>query len=87
MGRLLFEYFDSTAYRQWARPASDVAAGSWTPSSGASLYAMIDEEMASDVDYIRSSTAPSNDACTVALTEISDPTTGTVTIWIRGRFV
>jgi len=33
-------------------PVSDVAAGSWLPSSGSDLYAMVDETAYSDTDYI-----------------------------------
>ena len=41
---------------QYARPSSDVLAGSWVnqAGSGSNLYANIDETSASDTDYIRS---------------------------------
>jgi hypothetical protein len=55
-----------------ARPTSDTSAGAWTPSTGGVLYAMLDEETASDTDYI-STTSPS--ACTVALNAVADPGT------------
>lgn len=36
------------------RPASDVSAGGWTPSTGTDLFACIDEISSSDVDFIAS---------------------------------
>lgn len=56
-----------------ARPDADVSAGTWTASSGSDLYAMIDEETASDADYI---TASSAGTCEVALSTIAEPITG-----------
>ena len=52
-------------------PASDVSAGSWSPSSGVDLYAMLDEADPSDSDYILTSTL--GDECIVALQAGSDP--------------
>lgn len=52
-------------------PASDVSAGSWSPSSGVDLYAMLDEADPSDSDYILTLTL--GDECTVALQVGSDP--------------
>ena len=51
-------------------PVSDVAAGSWLPSSGSDLYAMVDETAYSDTDYIYATSATT---CTLALTSGSDP--------------
>jgi hypothetical protein len=51
-------------------PVSDVSAGSWTPSSGSDLYAMLDESEASDADYIQATSATT---CTLALASGSDP--------------
>ena len=51
-------------------PVSDVAAGSWLPSSGSDLYAMVDETAYSDADYIYATSATT---CTLALASGSDP--------------
>lgn len=41
---------------QFLRPVSDTEAGSWAPSVGNDLYAMVDEETASDDDYVYTTT-------------------------------
>jgi len=56
---------------QYARPNSDVAAGSWTPSTGATLYGYIDEESYSDIDYIQ--VANANSTCEIGLSSVTDP--------------
>lgn len=60
----------ATSTAQFLAPVSDVSAGGWTASSGSDLYAMLDESVASDADYIVSASASS---CTVALAAGSDP--------------
>lgn len=55
---------------QLARPVSDVTAGTWTASTGSDLYAMLDETVASDADYIVTTGAST---CEVALGSLSDP--------------
>lgn len=55
---------------QYARPTSDVSAGTWTASSGSDLYAMLDETSASDADYIVTTGAST---CEVALGSLTDP--------------
>jgi len=80
---------------QFARPSAYVADGNWlnqnsrnhSTAPAEDLYASIDEVTASDADYIRSGTAPTNDTCTVSLGTIATPDAGTVTIRIRGRFL
>jgi len=59
-----------TVITQKLAPVSDVAAGSWLPSSGSDLYAMVDETAYSDTDYIYATSATT---CTLALTSGSDP--------------
>lgn len=66
--------FFSTVTAQYARPTSDVSAGGWTASSGTDLFAMIDEAVVDDADYITSSTAS---ICEVALGSMSDPALST----------
>lgn len=55
-----------------ARPNADTAAGGWLPSTGTSLFAMIDEVVADDTDYIFATTATT---CTLALSPVADPLT------------
>lgn len=63
-----------TVLTQKLAPVSDVSAGSWTPSSGTDLYAMLDETAASDTDYIAATSATT---CTLALASGSDPASST----------
>jgi hypothetical protein len=57
---------------RYARPASDLSAGTWTPSTGTDLYAMLDETTASDTDYIETASAST---CQIALNSVTDPGT------------
>lgn len=79
----------TAATGQFARPSSDVADGNWLneADSGTNLYASIDEETASDVDYIKSGASPANDTCTVGLGALSTPVSGTTTMRIRAKFL
>ena len=79
----------TAATGQFARPSSDVADGSWLneSASNVNLYASIDEETASDADYIQSGANPVNDECVVGLGAISTPQAGTVTLRIRAKYV
>ena len=65
---------------QYARPDSDLVTGNWSPSTGSSLYAVIDEETAVDSDYISVTDDGSGtlETCAVGLSSVSDPevTTG-----------
>jgi hypothetical protein len=72
---------------QIARPVSDVSVGGWTASSGTDRYAMVDEETASDTDYITSGANPAADECVLALGALSTPAAGTVTLRIRAKYV
>ena len=46
-------YYTETVPQQYAYPDADVAANGWTPSSGGSLYLMVDEATTpNDSDYI-----------------------------------
>lgn len=66
-----------------ARPESDVSAGTFSASSGSDLYAMIDEEVADDGDYV---TATSAGTCEVALSTVNTPPAGWITT-IRYRIL
>lgn len=65
---------------QAARPSSDVSAGTWTPSTGASLAGTIDETPFSDTDY---DSATANGTFRVNLSAVSTPDTGTRTVRFR----
>lgn len=71
------DFLVSTAAPQFARPTSDISAGGWTPSTGADLYAMLDETVADDADYIQSATTPTNDTAELALSSVTDPAVST----------
>lgn len=62
--------FFSTVTAQYARPTSDVSAGTWTASSGSDLFAMLDETAANDTDYI---VTTGTSTCEVALGSLADP--------------
>ena len=74
---------ESPAY---GRPSQDLDAGSWTPSSGLSLFAMVNEEDVDDLTYIRSGVDPTDDTAKLRLTGLILPGPGTVTIRIRGKW-
>lgn len=59
---------------QYARPTSDVSAGSWAASTGGSLASTLDETTPSDTDYI---TASGSTPCTISLGAIATPGAGT----------
>ena len=63
-----------TVTAQYARPTSDVSAGTWTASSGSDLFAMLDESPANDADYISTVNAS---ICEVALGALTDPASST----------
>ena len=81
------DWFVAAGGGQIARPVSDVSVGGWTASSGTDRYAMVDEETASDADYITSGAAPANDECVLALGALSTPDAGTVTLRVRAKYV
>jgi hypothetical protein len=60
----------SAADPRYGRPRADVSAGGWTPSSGSDLYAMLDESVADDGDYI---SVLSASTCEVHLRDIVNP--------------
>jgi len=64
-------YIQALAER-YARPDADVRDGDWLPSTPGDLYAMLDEETASDTDYIYTTTAST---CVIRLSDVADPGT------------
>jgi hypothetical protein len=81
----LARIFSTLIIPQVSYPVSDVSVGTWTPSSGTTLYPMLAD--ASDSTYIRSSTGSTSDVAEVALEPLSTPVSGTVTIHVRHRAV
>ena len=66
-------------------PISDIAAGTWTPSTGGSLFPMVDEPTtADDTDYIRSAVTPAENACVMKLATLFANTTA-ITMRVRHR--
>ena len=72
---------------QVARPTTDVTDGTWTDQAGGvSLFAAIDEAVASDADYIQSVNATTTaDVAEIALGIITDPAVSTGHV-IRYRY-
>ena len=70
---------------QHAVPAADISTGTWTPSTGSTLYDMIDEEILNQADYISSSDYASQDTAKVTLSPLLQPGDGntTVFVWVR----
>lgn len=59
---------------QYARPDSDVDTGSWVASTGSDFFALLDESLYSDSDYISSADwETSTDSITVGLDNVTDP--------------
>lgn len=57
---------------RYARPARDVSKGAWQASSGANLYAALDESLLDLTDYMTASTAAT---CEIGLGPVADPGT------------
>jgi hypothetical protein len=58
--------------QRYARPEADISQGAWTPSTGSDLYAMVDEDVPSDTDYISAATPTT---CQLRLQPVIDPQT------------
>lgn len=60
---------------QYARPDADDTVGSWTPSGGSDLYAMLDETVPDDLKtYITETFSPDTaDTFIVGLSNVTDP--------------
>jgi hypothetical protein len=78
--------FFFSAVLQYARPSSDIAANGWLPSSGSTLWEMLDETSASDADYIYSPDNPTTQQFEVKLSTVNDPAVSTGHV-ISIRFV
>ncbi len=70
-------YFVPGVTTQIAVPVSDVSAGGWTPSTGTDLWAMLDETVPDDTDYIISASGPVNAEAKVRLSPLTDPNSST----------
>lgn len=72
----------ANATRQTARPDADLSDGAWTPSTGADLYATIDEATPSDIDYI---SVASNSECELGLGAMSTPAAGAQQVRFKAK--
>jgi hypothetical protein len=72
---------DGVAAGQTLLPSSDITTTGWTASGGGALYAAIDEAVASDTDYITTSTL--NAECEVKLQPGSTPGAGSKNLKVR----
>lgn len=68
---------------QHGRPKSDHIKGTWTASVGTDLWAMLNEEAASDAEYIISASTPSSDTAVLVLTGLNRPQAGTCSVFVR----
>ena len=66
------------------RPASDTSAGSWVPSTGGTLFPMLDEVSPSDTDYISVASAST---CEMVLDETVYPSGATQILSYRASSV
>lgn len=64
---------------QFARPDQDTTIGTFTDQGGGTtnIYTTIDEASASDADFIRSVTSPSNAVYVCRLSDVTDPVSST----------
>jgi hypothetical protein len=67
---------------QFARPSADISLGSWTV---APLFSKVNETVANDTPFILSDNNTSPDTAEIALSSISLPGAGTVTVRVRSR--
>lgn len=77
--------YQQSAQVQKTRPSADTTPGSWLPSTGAALYAQVNEQSADDVGFIFVANAPSSAAATLALTAINSVVPGT-NAFLRWRY-
>lgn len=71
---------------QFARPDADLSTGNWSPNSGSSLYAVINETSPADVDYISvtDNYFGTAESCSVDLSSVTDPDSTTAhTVLVR----
>lgn len=61
---------------QFARPDSDVDAGAWTYSTGATLFGCIDETSYDEADYIQLNNSAGS-TCELGLSNVTDPASST----------
>jgi hypothetical protein len=74
---------------QFARPSADTVRTAWTEDDGTTdtLWAEIDETVASDTDYIKTPTPPGANEYETLLTSVTDPlsSTGHIMRWRRRK--
>lgn len=69
-----------TPAMQTARPDADISDGPWTPSTGADLFAVLDESTTDDGDYILTS---ANGTAEIGLQTVDTPAAGAQTLTYR----
>lgn len=74
--------FQTTVTVQLLRPASDISTGAWTPSTGTTLYGVIDESTPDDNDYMLTTT---NSTAEIKFAPGSTPSAGDITIRYRAK--
>jgi hypothetical protein len=65
------------------RPNADTTVGAWTPSTGATLFGVIDEAVADDADYITTASATTGKVKVEVSTDPADDTNHSVSIRAR----
>lgn len=74
---------------QFARPSADTVNTGWTDQAGGgtNIYTTIDETVASDADYIKTSSPPGSNEFETLLSAVTDPaaSTGHIMRWRRRK--
>ena len=72
--------------QKWT-PTGDVgSAGGWSPQTGSDLYAMIDDDTASNSTYIQATDdSYSNKSCTVSLEDLDAPDDGDIKLYFTAK--
>ena len=72
--------------QKWT-PTGDVgSAGGWSPQTGSDLYAMIDDDTASNSTYIQATDDGSgNKECTVSLEDLDAPDDGDIKLYFTAK--
>jgi hypothetical protein len=70
------------ASNQYARPNADVSTGSWTATP---LFSKVNESSANDSPFISSDNNTNGDTAELALSSVTAPSAGTVTVRVRSR--
>lgn len=69
---------------QFARPSSDITTTGWSCSTGGSFYALVDEAVADDADYVYIA-VPTNKNLEIKLSAVSTPGAGSRYVVLRWK--